>query len=228
MPIVTQTSRKLQNSASIQGKPTLIACTGKITIVNPGVSSKDKLPKAVENKSVQVTVKGTGHLGYNTGWEDTEGNHTHSAIHLPIEQKPQTRGLGEYGLSSSAPPTPQRLIPMKNGKQEVQPNITLGRNWRKFPEDMSQRDTLQNSYGNEKGLNPNRQFKLLEERENQATIQAIEEKLNKTEPTLIPSSSQGVDKTNSLVASHHLGTRRLVAKSHYYLKSKVVPRRRQG
>ncbi|MBW0535567.1 hypothetical protein O181_075282 [Austropuccinia psidii MF-1] len=42
-----------------------------------------------------------------------------------------------------------------------------------------------------KGLNSNRQFKLLEEREssireNQATSQAIKEKLNQTENTLIP------------------------------------------
>ncbi|MBW0589597.1 hypothetical protein O181_129312 [Austropuccinia psidii MF-1] len=42
--------------------------------------------------------------------------------------------------------------------------------------------------------NPNRQFKLLEEREtrireNKATIKAIEEQLNQTEPTLIPSGS---------------------------------------
>ncbi|MBW0557599.1 hypothetical protein O181_097314 [Austropuccinia psidii MF-1] len=58
------------------------------------------------------------------------------------------RGLEGYGSSSSAPPTPQRLIPMKNGKQEVQPRITLGRAWSKLQEDMSQRDTLQRSHGN--------------------------------------------------------------------------------
>ncbi|MBW0592185.1 hypothetical protein O181_131900 [Austropuccinia psidii MF-1] len=36
---------------------------------------------------------GTGHLGHSCGCQDTEGNHTHSAIYLPIQQKPQTRGL---------------------------------------------------------------------------------------------------------------------------------------
>ncbi|MBW0543366.1 hypothetical protein O181_083081 [Austropuccinia psidii MF-1] len=71
-----------------------------------------------------------------------------------------------------------------------------------------------------KRWNPTSQFRLLEEsttriRENQATIQAIQEKLNQTEPTLIPSGSQGVDKPNSPVASHHSGTRRSVAKSHH-------------
>ncbi|MBW0511880.1 hypothetical protein O181_051595 [Austropuccinia psidii MF-1] len=35
---------------------------------------------------------------------------------------------------------------MEHGKQEVQPSITLGRTWSKFPEDMSQRDILQITY----------------------------------------------------------------------------------
>ncbi|MBW0461067.1 hypothetical protein O181_000782 [Austropuccinia psidii MF-1] len=56
-----------------------------------------------------------------------------------------------------------------------------------------------------KGWNPNRKFKILEERqtrirENQATIQAIEEQLNQKEPTLIPSASQGVEQCKSSVA----------------------------
>ncbi|MBW0541114.1 hypothetical protein O181_080829 [Austropuccinia psidii MF-1] len=85
---------------------------------------------------------GVGHLGNSSGWKDAEGNHTHSTIHLPIKQRPQTRGLEEYRSSSSAPPTPQRSIPMENGQQEVQPRITLGRTWRNFPEDTSQKDTL--------------------------------------------------------------------------------------
>ncbi|MBW0559734.1 hypothetical protein O181_099449 [Austropuccinia psidii MF-1] len=43
---------------------------------------------------------GRGHLGHSGGWNDIEGNHTHSAIHIEIQQKPQTRGLEGYGLSS--------------------------------------------------------------------------------------------------------------------------------
>ncbi|MBW0484299.1 hypothetical protein O181_024014 [Austropuccinia psidii MF-1] len=47
-----------------------------------------------------------------------------------------------------------------------------------------------------KGWNPDMQLKILEERairirEKKATIQAIEKQLNQTEPTLIPSGSQG-------------------------------------
>ncbi|MBW0487596.1 hypothetical protein O181_027311 [Austropuccinia psidii MF-1] len=95
---------------------------------------------------------GRGHLGHSGGWQDIEGNHTHSAIHFPIKQKPQTRGLEGYGLSSSAPPTPQRSFPMKHGQQEVQPGIPLGRTWSKLPENISQRDKLQRPYENHQRL----------------------------------------------------------------------------
>ncbi|MBW0528983.1 hypothetical protein O181_068698 [Austropuccinia psidii MF-1] len=84
-----------------------------------------------------------------------------------------------------------------------------------------------------KGCNPTRQFRLLEERENrirenEATIKAIEEHLNQTGPTLIPSGSQGVDQTNSSVASHPSVTRIPVAKSHHSSQCQVVSRRAQG
>ncbi|MBW0551677.1 hypothetical protein O181_091392 [Austropuccinia psidii MF-1] len=84
-----------------------------------------------------------------------------------------------------------------------------------------------------KGWNPNRQFKLLEERptqirENQATIQAIEEQLNQTGPTLITSGSQGVNQPGYLVASHHSVSKRSVTKSHHSSKSQEVYRRRKG
>ncbi|MBW0568514.1 hypothetical protein O181_108229 [Austropuccinia psidii MF-1] len=168
-PIATQRNRKPQNSALIQGKPTLTTCTGKITIINPVVTSKGKTPKAEDNKFVEGTVKdlgfqknqpedreglsrtrrpGRGHLGHSGGWRDTEGNHTYSSIHFQIQQEPQTRGLERYGASSSAPPTPQRFISLENGQQQVQPGIPLGRTWSKFPENMSQRDILQRPYGN--------------------------------------------------------------------------------
>ncbi|MBW0493532.1 hypothetical protein O181_033247 [Austropuccinia psidii MF-1] len=95
---------------------------------------------------------GRGHLGHSGGFQDTEGNHTHPAIHFPIQQKHQTRGLERYGSSSPAPSTPQRYISMEHGQQEVQPGIPLGRTWSKFPEDLSQRDRLQIPYGNHQRL----------------------------------------------------------------------------
>ncbi|MBW0507646.1 hypothetical protein O181_047361 [Austropuccinia psidii MF-1] len=37
---------------------------------------------------------------------------------------------------------------MEHGQQDVQPGISLGRNWRKLPENLSQRDRLQRRYNN--------------------------------------------------------------------------------
>ncbi|MBW0547826.1 hypothetical protein O181_087541 [Austropuccinia psidii MF-1] len=68
-----------------------------------------------------------GHFGHSGGWQATEGNDTHSANHLPSQQKTQTKGLEGYGSRSSAPPAPQRSITMEHEKKEFQPRITLGR-----------------------------------------------------------------------------------------------------
>ncbi|MBW0521872.1 hypothetical protein O181_061587 [Austropuccinia psidii MF-1] len=101
---------------------------------------------------------GRGHLGHSGGCQDIEGNHNHSAINFSIQQKPQTRGLEGYGSSSSAPPTPQRPFKMEHGQKEIQASIPLGRTWRKLPEDMSQRDRLQRSYGNHQRLESHQAF----------------------------------------------------------------------
>ncbi|MBW0539921.1 hypothetical protein O181_079636 [Austropuccinia psidii MF-1] len=83
-----------------------------------------------------------------------------------------------------------------------------------------------------KGGNPTRQFRLLEMRENrirenQATIQAIEEQLTQTGHTQIPSGSQGSGQISSPVASNHSATNRSVTKSHLFSQSQEVYRRRQ-
>ncbi|MBW0484965.1 hypothetical protein O181_024680 [Austropuccinia psidii MF-1] len=101
---------------------------------------------------------GRGHLGHSDRWQDTEGNHTHSAIHFPIQQEPETRGLERHGSSSSAPPTPQRFISMEHGQQDVQPGISLGRTWSKLPGDLSQRDRLQRPYDNHERLESHQAF----------------------------------------------------------------------
>ncbi|MBW0500984.1 hypothetical protein O181_040699 [Austropuccinia psidii MF-1] len=62
-----------------------------------------------------------GHLGHSRGWQNNEGDNINLAIHTPIQQQPQTRGMDGYGSSSSAPPTPQRYISMEHGQQKVQP-----------------------------------------------------------------------------------------------------------
>ncbi|MBW0514565.1 hypothetical protein O181_054280 [Austropuccinia psidii MF-1] len=85
--------------------------------------------------------------------EDREGlNHTHTAIDIPIQQEPQTRGLERHGSSPSAPPTPQRFISMEHQQQEVKPGISLGITWSKLPEYLSQQDRLQRPYGNHQRL----------------------------------------------------------------------------
>ncbi|MBW0554683.1 hypothetical protein O181_094398 [Austropuccinia psidii MF-1] len=71
-----------------------------------------------------------------------------------------------------------------------------------------------------KGWSPTRKFRLLEARanrirENQATIQAIEEQLTQTAPTQIPSGSQGAGQTSSPVASHHSNTNKSVTRSNH-------------
>ncbi|MBW0472753.1 hypothetical protein O181_012468 [Austropuccinia psidii MF-1] len=138
----------------------VITCTRKISIINPVVTFKGKFPKAVYKKSVQGAVKEDREgliktrirerkkIGHTTGWQGTEGNHAHSAVYFPIQQKPQTKGLEGYGSSSSAWPNPQIYFPMEHGPEEIEHSIPLGRTWSKFPEDISQRDTLQRYYGN--------------------------------------------------------------------------------
>ncbi|MBW0473186.1 hypothetical protein O181_012901 [Austropuccinia psidii MF-1] len=101
---------------------------------------------------------GGGNLGNSGGWEYIEGNNSNTAIHIPIQQKPQTRGLEGYRSSSSPPPTPQRHFSMEHGQQEVQPSIPLGITWRKLPEDMSQRDRLQRPQGNHQRLEYHQEF----------------------------------------------------------------------
>ncbi|MBW0494218.1 hypothetical protein O181_033933 [Austropuccinia psidii MF-1] len=84
-----------------------------------------------------------------------------------------------------------------------------------------------------KGWNPTRKLRLLEVganriKENEATIQAIEEQLTQTGHNQIASGPKGVDQTSSPVASHLSGTNRSVAKSHHSSQSQEVSRRRQG
>ncbi|MBW0484944.1 hypothetical protein O181_024659 [Austropuccinia psidii MF-1] len=95
---------------------------------------------------------GRGHLGHSGGCQINEGDDINPAINTPTQQEPQTTGLEVYGSSSSAAPTPQRFIAMDHGQQEVQPSISLGRTWSKFPEYLSQRDRLQGPYGNHQRL----------------------------------------------------------------------------
>ncbi|MBW0470780.1 hypothetical protein O181_010495 [Austropuccinia psidii MF-1] len=90
---------------------------------------------------------------------------------------------------------------MEHRQQEVQPRFTLGRTGSMLPECMSERDTLQNSYGNPERMKAQQRAqttggRAAMQRKNEATIQPIEEKLNHKEDTLIPAGTQGVDQPN--------------------------------
>ncbi|MBW0521666.1 hypothetical protein O181_061381 [Austropuccinia psidii MF-1] len=176
---------------------------------------------------------GRGHLGHSGGWQDIEGNHTHSAIHFPIQLKPQIRGMEGYGSSSSLQQLLKDLFQwsMDNKRFNLASHLAeLGTSLQKIClKEIPFKYLMEIT----KGWNPTRNFRLLEERvsrirENQATIQAIKEQLNQTGPTLILSGSQGVDQTSCPVASHHSGTNKSVSKSHHSSQSQVISRRRQG
>ncbi|MBW0592392.1 hypothetical protein O181_132107 [Austropuccinia psidii MF-1] len=66
-------------------------------------------PEEIEGLS-RTRRPGRGHLGHSGRWQNNEGDNIKLAIHTPIQQEPQIRGLEGYGSSSSAPPTLQRLI----------------------------------------------------------------------------------------------------------------------
>ncbi|MBW0574977.1 hypothetical protein O181_114692 [Austropuccinia psidii MF-1] len=112
---------------------------------------------------------------------------------------------------------------MENGQQEFQYSIPLGRTWSKLQEAVSQRDRLRRPHSNHQRLVRLLEVRKNRIRENQATIQAIEEQLTQTGHTQMPSGSQEVGQTSSPEASHRLGT-----KSHHSSQSQEVSRRRQG
>ncbi|MBW0556090.1 hypothetical protein O181_095805 [Austropuccinia psidii MF-1] len=98
---------------------------------------------------------------------------------------------------------------------------------------MTQRDTLHRPYHNHQRLESQKAVQTPEEREarirdNQATIQTIEEQLNQKKNNLIPSGSQGVNQPDFQVALHNSSTRRSVPKSHYFSQFLVFSRRGQG
>ncbi|MBW0567790.1 hypothetical protein O181_107505 [Austropuccinia psidii MF-1] len=122
---------------------------------------------------------------------------------------------------------------MEHGQQDVQSGIPLGRTWRKLQEDIFERDTLQKPYVSHQRMEstktvqtPGGEARATRIIENQAIIQAIDQQLNRTGPTLIPLGSKGVDQPNYSLDSHHSGISRSVAKSHHSSKFQGDSRRR--
>ncbi|MBW0510756.1 hypothetical protein O181_050471 [Austropuccinia psidii MF-1] len=161
------------------------------------------------------------------------GDNINPSIHTPIQQEPQTRGPERYGSSSSAPPTPQGFT--SKGMDKKRFNLAfhraeLGTSCQRIClKEIDFKDLMVIT----KGWNPTRNLRLLEARanrirDNQATIQAIEEQLAQTGPTQIPSGSQGAGQISSPVASHHLETNKSVTRRHHSSQFQEVSRRRKG
>ncbi|MBW0486963.1 hypothetical protein O181_026678 [Austropuccinia psidii MF-1] len=241
-PIATHRSKKPQNSASIQGEPTLTACTGKIKVIDRVLTSKGKLPKSVDNKFAQGTVKGTLESQGTSqridkacsGPEDQEQDTLDTVVDGKTLREIIPTLPFTFKLNRNLKPEDWKDMDHVHQLHQLLKNIFQWRKDNKSFNPESHWEELGASFHKiclkeipfkdliviTKGWNPTRKFRLLEERatrirENQATIHAIEEQLSQIGPTLIPSGSQGVDQPNYPVASHHSGTRRSVARSHH-------------
>ncbi|MBW0463764.1 hypothetical protein O181_003479 [Austropuccinia psidii MF-1] len=232
-----------------------MTCTGTITVINPVVTSKGKLPKAADDKSVRGTVK-------ETLVSKGTSQRTEKACPEPEDLEEDTLDTVVDGktFGEIIPTLPFTFQIKRNLKQEDWKDMdqalqllqllkdlfqwsmdnnrfNLAAHWAELGETFQKiclkeidfRDLMVIT----KGWYPTRHLRLLEVRanrirENQATIQAIEEQPTRTGHTQIPSGSQGVDQPSSPVASNHSGTNRAVAKSHHYLQYQEDSRRRQG
>ncbi|MBW0559403.1 hypothetical protein O181_099118 [Austropuccinia psidii MF-1] len=101
---------------------------------------------------------------------------------------------------------------MGNGKQDFQPGISLGRIWRKLPEDLSQRDRLQRPYDNHQRL------------ESQQAVQTpgVEGKQDKGESSHYPSYRRTTDPDRA-----HSDSFRLTRSRPNQLSSRFTPFRNQ-
>ncbi|MBW0513315.1 hypothetical protein O181_053030 [Austropuccinia psidii MF-1] len=229
-PNSTQRNRKASNSPSIQDKPTLKTCTGKITIINPVLAFKGKLPKAAENKFVQGTVKetlaskGTNQrtekaclepedLEENTLYTLVDGKTTREIIPtMPFTLKFNRNLKPEDWKDMDQVLQLHKLLKdlfqwrMDNKRFNLEsPWEELGASCQKIC--LKEIDFKDHMVIN-KGCNPTRQFRLLKVRANritekQATIQPVGEQLTQTGNTQIPSGSQGEGQISSPLASHN-------------------------
>ncbi|MBW0580441.1 hypothetical protein O181_120156 [Austropuccinia psidii MF-1] len=76
-----------------------------------------EVPRIQEEDRPRLFRNRAAWSGNHGGWKNTQGNHSHTTIHLSIQQEPQIRGLEEYVSRSSDPLTPQRLFLMEHRQQ---------------------------------------------------------------------------------------------------------------
>ncbi|MBW0578697.1 hypothetical protein O181_118412, partial [Austropuccinia psidii MF-1] len=124
---------------------------------------------------------GRGQLGYSGGRQDTEGNHTHSAIHFPIQPEDwkdmdKVRQLHKFLKGLFQWSMDKKRFKLASRWEELGASC-----WKICLKEIDFRELMVIT----KGWNTTRQFRLLEVRanrirENEATIQDIEEQLTQT------------------------------------------------
>ncbi|MBW0569027.1 hypothetical protein O181_108742 [Austropuccinia psidii MF-1] len=237
-PIATQRNRKPQTSASIQGQPTLTTCTGNITIINPVVTSKETLASKGTNQRKEKPCPEPEDLQEDTLDTVVDGKTLGEIIPtLPLTFQFNMNLKSEDWKDMDQVLKIHQLLKDSFKWSMDNKRFNLASHWAELGESCQKiclkeidfRDLMVIT----KRWNPSRKFRLLvgssnRIRENQATIQAIEEHLSQTANNQIPSGSQGAGQIISPVASHHSETNRSVAKSHHSSQSQEASRRRQG
>ncbi|MBW0512287.1 hypothetical protein O181_052002 [Austropuccinia psidii MF-1] len=213
----------------------LTTCTWKITIINPVVTSKGKFPKAVDRKFVQGTFKET--LASKGAIQKTEkaSREPEDLAEDTLDTVVDCKTLREiipnlplkFRFNRNLTPEDWKDMNQVLQVHQILKNLFQwsmdnkrfnpashwaehGASFHKiFLKDIDLKDLMVIA----KGWNPTWVFRLLEVRENrirenQATIQALEEQLTQTGHTHIPSGLQGVGQNSSPVASHNSGTSR--------------------
>ncbi|MBW0548309.1 hypothetical protein O181_088024, partial [Austropuccinia psidii MF-1] len=236
--IATQRNRKPQDSASIQGKPTLTTCTGKITIINPVVTSKETLASKGTSQKTEKACLEPEDLQEDTLDTVVDGK----TLREIIPTLPFTFQLNR-NLKQEDWKDMDQVLQLHQLLKDVfqwsmaNKRFNLASHWAElgasYQEICLKEIDFKDLMVITKGWNPTRQFRILEVRankirENKATIQAIEEQLTQTGNTQISSGSQGAGQISYPGASHHSETNRSVAKSHHSSQSQEVSRRRQG
>ncbi|MBW0544952.1 hypothetical protein O181_084667 [Austropuccinia psidii MF-1] len=135
---------------------------------------------------------GIGNLRHSGGWQDTEGYHTHFSLTFQFNRslKPEDWKDTDKVLQLHQLLKDLFQWSMDDKRYNLESHLEkLGASCKKI---CFKEIHLKELMVITKGWNPTRQCSLLEERatrirENQAATQAIEEQLNQTGPTLIPS-----------------------------------------
>ncbi|MBW0520388.1 hypothetical protein O181_060103 [Austropuccinia psidii MF-1] len=221
-----------------KGKPTLTTCTGKITIINPVVTSKETLASKGIKQRTEKAFPEAADLEEDTLDAVVVGKTLREIIPtlLFIFQFNRDLKPEDWKVMNQLLQLHQLLKDLFKWSMDNK-RFNLASHCAELGESFQKICLKEIDFSNlmviTKGWNPTRKFRLLEVREkrireNQATIQAIEEQLIHTWNTKIPSGSQGEGQISSPGASHHSETNRSVAKSQNSSQSQEVSRRRQG